>query len=220
MPLPSSGTLPGPGLLPGTDEAPLALSNFARILYDELEPLHYGEADSDYALAKLVNAIAAPFDLIWDLTMEVDVPWETTVDLDLAPPDFLRWLGHFKGVNVGAEGDARARIRTASGFQRGTVTAIIADAKEQLVGAKRLLVRERYPDAYTLNVTAYAEDTPDPAALERAIRAKKPAGIKLDLFVVAGWFYSTLNNAYATYADLAADVATFPDYAALRDHTP
>lgn len=188
MPSPSSITLPGSNLLPGDDQATLALSNFARILYDELEPLRYADEITGYPLARFVNAIAAPFDLIWDLTMEVDVPWETIVDIDSAPASFLQWLGRFKGVNINralSADEQRTQIHGAAGFARGTPSAIIAAARQTLTGNKYVFLNERDGGAYRLGVDTLVSETPDPAATLAAVLKQKPAGIVLTHNVIA-----------------------------------
>src|SRR5437762_13316567 len=99
------------------------MSAFAQALYDELEPLQYGEADSNYSLAKFCAAIAEPFNEVWDLVVVPSQAWQDLMNLGTTPTDFLDWLGRFKGVApVAGEDDAekRARIDDAAALDRGT----------------------------------------------------------------------------------------------------
>jgi hypothetical protein len=203
---------------------PPTLTSFAQALYDELEPLTYDEPDYGYALAKFCAAVAVPYDEMWEILVEGDVPWGPAVDLDLTPSDFLDWLGRFKGVAgvVGlADSSKRARIRSAEGFSRGTVTAMVTQAKTFLSGANpTVLVSERYGgNAYQIKLQTLDSETPDDhGPLVRAIRKVKAAGLVLT-FTVAAQIPTFADIAtYASFSELPLRYYDFDDMRSRVSH--
>lgn len=167
---------------------PPPLTPFAQTLYDELEPLKYGEQGADYPLAHYCAALAKPFDEIWDYVVTPDTPWSTVVDLDKSPVQFIDWLGRFKGVATTratlTDLDKRNRIRHAAGFDRGTITTMSNRAKANLTGTKHLTTEERVGgSAWQIRFTVYSTEAPDTATLLKEILAVKPGGIVFTLIV-------------------------------------
>lgn len=102
-------------------------------------------------------------------------------------------------------------------FKRGHPSAMISAGQNTLIGAKRIVLRERFTgDAYKINVLTFTRETPDPAATLAALLSQKPASNILTHTVVDGQDYQLLldNNAsyaavltkYATYAGMLADI--------------
>lgn len=123
-----------------------------------------------------------------------------------------RWTAQFLGVQV--PGDAseqmvRDLIAARPSFRRGTPGALRAAAQLLLTGTKRVDLFERDGSAYRLRVRTYASETPDPAAVEAALRATKPAGLVLTYEVFNGLPYDERDPLFTTYDALDASAATY-----------
>ena len=147
-------------------------------------------------------------------------PGSPLVDVDRCPDWALPWLAALVGVTLPTGSTAelnRERIRNVAGWKRGTPAALRAAAGMYLTGDKTVYFRERDPTGgdppYCLEVVTRDSETPDPAAVEAALRRQKPAGILLTYRVVEGWDYqelgatgpdpySALDDAYPTYLKL------------------
>jgi hypothetical protein len=194
------------------------LTPVAERILDEVAPLAYADPENGHALAKYVGALALPLDKLDALARdEEDRPgWAIVLDPDAAPAEWLRWLSQFVGVRLLAglsEADQRARIKSTSGFHRGTPAAIRAAAEPHLTGDRRVYIVERHGSPYRLTVATMDTETPDPAAVERAIRAEKPAGLKLAYSVIPGGTFDTLRDTHSDFADVRS---TFLDFDELR----
>lgn len=164
--------------------------------------------------------------------------WVWLLDPERTPAPWLPWLAQYRGVRLREgldDASQRLRVREAAGQRRGTAAAVRAAARQLLTGDRRVELTERADgDPYRLAVATYTAQTPDPDAVEAALRAEKPAGLVLVYEVRDGATYAQLAEMYpisyaelgwsydppATYAELAADVpsylnasATFADYA-------
>jgi hypothetical protein len=150
-------------------------------------------------LATYAGAIGAMFAPVDDLVRDTDAGdgWTALLDVDRAPADALAFLAQFVGVD---------------GFKRGSAGAVRAAAQQYLTGARRVIFRERDGGAYRLTVITYTADTPDPAAVLRALLAQKPAGIILTHLVENGQDYQQVRTIHATYA---AVKAAYPTYGAM-----
>jgi hypothetical protein len=153
--------------------------------------------------------------------------WAILMDPDRCPPEALGYLAQFVGVTLNdglSTTDQRARIKGTDGFKRGTRGALVAAAQQYLTGSKTVYVIERdasvdpvYGGAYGLTVFTFTPETPDSAAVLKALMEQKPAGIKLQYVVVTGTNYSLVRS---TYADYTAVKATFATYNGLRNNVP
>jgi hypothetical protein len=164
-----------------------AASPFAEDLYEACGAWAYDDENQDWALLHLCIAIARQFDLgdqIIRPPFDDRGPWETLLDVDRTPAVFLPWLAQMVGVDprglVGLdEATQRTFIRETAGWRRGTPAAMIGAAQVYLTGAKTVRLIERDESAYRLTVITRTSETPDAAAVERALRSQKPAGIVL-----------------------------------------
>lgn len=198
------------------------VGSVAADLYAELAPLAVEDADRGWALLTIGEAIGRMVQDVDDLARdrEAGIGWSAIVDRLRVPAAGLAWLGQMTGVRVtaGAGADVqRAEIANAAGFRRGSPAAMIGAARAHLTGAQTVVLRERDGGAYRLTVITYADQTPDPAAVERALIAQKPAGVVLLYLTQTGQDYATLAGAYADYAAVAA---TYADYHAVTDDVP
>lgn len=164
----------------------------------------YMKSSDDGTLRALVDAIALPVaDRVWLLSDPAYSSDEYT-----APFDRLPWLAAMAGVDVSTIPDSRKRAVLADPDYRyrGSLTAIRKRVGETLTGARSVEITcplSGDPDA--ISVTTFASQTPDAAATEAAIRAEIPA-----------WMAATIvtNAAGQSYANLAADYATYGDMTA------
>ncbi len=191
------------------------LTHTGQKLYDALAPLAENDADQGYALAIFCGGLAAMFDQVADLSRdEDDTPgWGGIVDPDQT--EFIGWLSQFIGVVIPGgvdEATARAWLRNTDGRNRGTPAAIEGAAKVFLTGGKTVYLIERFGgSAYALQVTTWEGETPDPARVEAAVRAQKPAGLVLTYSVIDGGDFDTLRATHTDFADVKTEFSDFND---------
>jgi len=184
----------------------------AERLYEALGPMQDQDDTHGWALLHLCDALTATAAEIEDLAADTDtrVGWQPLLDVILAPPKVLPYLGMFAGavVTPGLTVDQqRALIRSAPGQRRGTVQAVKDAARLWLTGAQTVTVTERAGgDAYAVRVTVYEAEVVDTAQLTAAVQASIPAGLSLDLIISEGWTYDALEARYT--ADTYDDVET------------
>lgn len=200
------------------------MSMFADEVYGTLAPAAAQDADNGMALQTYVGAVGSMFGGVEALFRSADpsVPaGAAVVDVDTAPDWWLAWLGQMVGVQVtqGATPDfQRAEIRYMRGFKRGTVASMVAAAQQTLTGNQTVAVYERNGGAYGMLVVTYTDETPDPAATERAVVAAKAAGrFPFTYRTDPGWSIGTMETAYATIADVEA---AFSSVANLESNLP
>jgi len=161
-------------------------------LYEGMTPVAYADADHGYALRTLLYALGVAHQPLEELIADTEngPGWAILYDVDLCPVWALPWLAQLVGVGLPVgitEAEARDRIRTPSGFARGTVEATIAAAQRRLTGTRKVVVIERVEgEAYHYTVVTRTAETPDPDAVERDIRAEKPVGLLLTYVVSDG----------------------------------
>lgn len=202
------------------------VGNVAAELYDAVAPLAYADADHGYALLHYCEAIGRTLEQVDRYVRDdeaLGLPgWGILLDVDNAPAEALPWLAQFVGVQLVAghtTEQTRLRIRETDGFARGTPAAIRGAARQYLTGTKTAEVRERYDadnpgvdSPYHLSVFTYPDETPDPAAVVRALLEQKPAGIVLKHLVVTSVSsYQGVSVYHDDYADLLASFATYGD---------
>lgn len=192
-------------------------------LYGRLGPLAAGDEARGYPLRALARALAESLAALEALSGETgDLPaWGATFDPDAAPAAALGYLGQFHGVSLRGlptEALQRAAVKAAAGFARGSVGALKAAAAAYLTSTQRVDLFERDGDAYALTAVTYVTQTPDPAAVEAALMAAKPAGLLLTYECRDGQAYLQIEPPrFGTYAALAA---AYGDYDLLRRDQP
>ena len=117
-----------------------------------------------------------------------------------------------------------AKLKNASGFKRGTPSAIVAAAQQSLTGNKTVILRERDPGAaavnggaYGLTVLTYVSETQDEAKVLADLMSQKPAGIVLNYQTITGSNYLLIRTTYTNYSTLRSAFAT---YNGLRNNVP
>lgn len=192
------------------------VSEAAEELYEILKPLAYADEALDWPLLTFCEAIAGPLQQVKDYS-----DWSKVLDIDRSPYEALPWLAQFVGVvspaktmaETEAQHEARIReyIRATPGFQRGAPSALIATAQQYLTGTKTVYVRERDTSPYHVTVNTRTSETPDPARVNAALQAAKPAVIQLTHGLVTGWDYFGIDSAYSAYTAVDTDYATYTD---------
>lgn len=144
---------------------------------------------------------------------DTDAPgWSQALDVDRAPSEWLGWLAQFAGVRLQPgldDASQRARIKSTDGFRRGSPGSIVGAAQQYLIGDKTVFLVERHGSPYRLTVTTVAGETPDAAAVARAIKAQKPAGIVMVHATTTEIDYNALRDTHSDYDETLSLYATY-----------
>lgn len=202
-----------------------ALSSFAADLYARLAPMAFDEANQNYSLANYLGGVGQMFQVVEDYGRDQLVNgkyapgWSQLMDINRCPSSALGWLAQFVGVRLQtglSDAAQRARIQGTDGWKRGSVGALIAAAQQYLTGSQTVLIRERDPaacalqPAYGLTIITRTSETPDSAAVLKALLLQKPGGIILVYTVLAGQDYTILyNGGVTTYANVFSTYLTY-----------
>lgn len=176
-------------------------------------------AEDDGQLLDYMDAVGDQLGDVDDLVRDTDTTpgWGTLFDIDLVDAAHLAFLAQWVGARFPgglSEAEQRAYAQARPGWGRGRPAAILAAAAAQLTGSKTVVMFERDGgNAYQLRVRTYDAETPDPAAVEAAVRAVKPGGIVLTYESVAAGSYAeaSASPVFLTYADAAAYFGTYDD---------
>lgn len=167
-------------------------------------------------LSVFIDGIAAMFAEVESLAREDDdgnPPWSQIMNPEIATSIYsLLWVAQIAGVRVpvGMEiEDMREFIELAESRRRGTPAYMAEIAQRYLTGLKTVVMFERVDgNAYRLRITTRSDETPDPDAVEAALRAVKPAGIVLEYDAVDG---VTWDEAIHTWNSISASTLTWDD---------
>jgi hypothetical protein len=179
-------------------------------LRERTQPLAPHDADYDYAHAYLSEGMMRPWEQVAELVDPPDPypPWAPLFNVYICPDWALPWLAQIVGVRLPASltpDDAVAAIVGLAGQARGGPAAIKTVVGLFLTGSKSMYFRERDGgDAYALEIVTLEGETPDPAAVQRAILSQKPGGIVLSYRTVIAWDHEAL----ASYAYLHSELPT------------
>lgn len=175
----------------------------------------------DGTVGAILGAAGAGLQPAVDLLTLADPATSVTGGCELADPWAaprwaLEWLGWLIGVpTTGIPAvDLRATLADAASVRRGgSIGAIHAAAQRTLTGSRKVRVYSNLSgtDPYLITVITATSQTPNPVATLAAVWDEKPAGVDLQLQVIAGSTYDELAAAWPTYSDLAAEFATYDD---------
>jgi Phage tail protein (Tail_P2_I) len=193
------------------------LTPWGERLRERTEPLAPDDEAHGHAHAHLVGALASALERVAEIyDPEEGPPGSPLVDVDRCPDWALPWLAQVVGVTIPAGTApelARDAIRSVAGWKRGTPAALRAAASAYLTGAKTVYFRERDPTGgeppYCLEVVTLTSETPDPAAVEAALRRQKPAGIVLTYRTVEGWDWQQVDVDYASWTAVDATYSSW-----------
>ena len=193
-------------------------------LYQQTAPMTYAEPDTGYAWAQLLGALAILLDPVAEMVRDDDAGnpgWTAQASPARCPTPWLRVLAQWAGIRASqadamSEADLRELIGPhAPGMWRGTRAAMEAavrrfmpdDAPEPVI-----YFEERAGgDPYLLRVFTYDFIDHDPALVQAALQAAKPAGLILSYELRHGQTYAML----AQHGDYADVKATYLDYASM-----
>ena len=177
--------------------------------YDALVAYQGGDEPGGFLLLHLCEASARTRAKPTEILRHDDTGsgWRRALDPVRCPAWLLPWLSQFVGCPSidGLTGEQqRAAVRDAPGLQRGTVAAFTGAITASLIGARTVVVRERYDptnpgeDApYHLTFITRTAETPDVAATTRAALTQKPSGLVLHVVVVDGVSWSEVPDGRA-----------------------
>lgn len=200
-------------------------SAIAQEFYEQLGPWYQADlATPGQPLLDLCEAFIGGLQVIEEVIRDDDegnIGWSAVLDPDRAADlpgnarAWLNWLKNFVGLvstdtTLLTDDQLRDMIKQQPRQARGTPQAMIDAAKVTLTGTKSVFLQERFTSAYTLKLSTYTTETPDVAALTRAVIGQKPAGIVLTLAQITGGDYATVGSTHTNYNDIAA---TYINYA-------
>jgi len=166
---------------------------FSQSLIDQLEPMFYADPTYGNALRIYLSALGDElFQTVQDWSSDTDANqpgWSILVDASRVPDEAIAYLAQFVGVIVTkgmSYADQRTQLIGLANWKRGTVAAIQAAPLPFLTGSQTVIVKERFPDPYSLEVMTYANETTDQAKVLAAILSEKPAGLVLTYVVFSG----------------------------------
>jgi hypothetical protein len=196
-------------------------------LYSALAPFQAPEADNDYPLRVLCDALMAPLDTLYEAIGEDDdsAAWSKALDPENAPAWLLPWLAQWVGARLDAQDDEatqRDKIASPRSHMRGSVAELVAEVQAELTGAKTVYVDERYPsgtaaDAWQLRVRTEASETPSEDRVLAAIARQKPIGIVLTYLAFTAGDWDDVAGDHTDWSDLAASM---DDWDAVAATTP
>lgn len=191
-------------------------------LYESLEILAERDEANGWALAHFTAARASMLDTLADVlrTQDDGTPgWAIIWDPDRSPTLFLPFLARWYGITLDpglSEQQIREAIKQTAGYRDGTPGELIGVARRFLsdpAGGTVYLTERIGGDPYHTGVATLTSETPDAAAVERAIMERKRAGEKLTYSTITGGTWADLNATHATWAEVALD---FTDWADVR----
>ena len=211
---------PEPGLYPSIDLYPDASvpvgpvpTTFVRTTFTEgvLDSYSaWANVDSTNYLAALCSMFEQVFGIVVPQGDQDDpstyVPgWSTLLNVTTCPTQFLPFLSQFNGTNVQPgtpDAVARMTILAEAAQNRGTLAAMTAAAKRNLVDTQFLILNEReaadgQEDAYHVVIEFKASECPSEPALVAAVEAQKPAGIQVTYLATEGFTWNVAQNMWS-----------------------
>lgn len=192
--------------------------NVADMIREQTRP--WAENDPSGHYLALAEGIAAMFQPIADLVSDSDEGpgWSPLLDINRVAVGNLGYLAQFIGKDLLpglSDADQRARIRSTDGQDRGRPEALVGAAQQFLTGSKRVVLRERFGDnAWHVQLVTRVDETPDPAAVERAVMAQKPGGIIMHFAVSDGADWETIRLTFGSWSAVRDE---FDNWQAVRD---
>jgi hypothetical protein len=195
-------------------------------LYDALSPT-WTDQDADYGWSLLwfcEALVKSGLQPVYDYAFDrADRPgWTILLDLDATPDDALPYLAQFVGVVVppgNTAAQTRDLILNRPGWKRGTPDTLLSAVRDTLIGSKRATLTERDTNPYHATIRTYTVQTLDEPATLAAIAANKPAGLIIDLVLIAGPTFAEI-QATTSPNTFAARLAAYPTFGDVLDYVP
>jgi hypothetical protein len=194
-----------------------ALGSVARRAHNSLGHLSPGDDLRGYPFAHFLEGLGRllqPFDdIVREQADGVD-GLAAFLDPDRAPVWALPYIAMSAGVRLPrglAAAAQREAIKQNPAQDRGTLPALNGAARRYLTDPENatVYVLEQHGGPHIVTVTTFAEQTPDPAKVQAALRARdfKPLGIRVNHSAVVGGDLQTLRDTHLDLAEIAADFA-------------
>jgi hypothetical protein len=192
--------------------------------YADFQSLVEKYGDPQNALNIYLHGIGRMFKQIDDISKDGpngEPGWSQIFDLVRAKTEWLPWTGQMVGYHVPVKPDAQslatydAEQRVAmieqSAYKRGTVPRMRSEIQEQLIGGKRVIIKERFDDdAWVIKVWVFVEEiaTSD-AEVYHAAYSQKVAGLLMEVSVLEGLSYDLLRASQDDYAEVESKFASY-----------
>lgn len=190
-------------------------------LYESLG--HFARKDVSGDLEKFCEGLGLPLEKLYEIVgdqADGKPGWSPLFDIDTVDVEHLAYVAQFPGARLTPEmsvDQQRAEIKEPSSWKRGTTEALKTVIRRTLTGSKRVIVRERTPEAHDIYVRTLKEETPDEARTEAVVRVSKLAGLVLDYEAIDGVTWADIAAAYKDWGEVES---TFTDWADLADTLP
>jgi hypothetical protein len=201
------------------DEPPFDLGDTGRDYYAKTQPVAFGDPRNGWAWARYCAALSILLDPVSTMVRDDDQGnpgWTALASPNRCPSPWLRVLAQWAGIrrwDAIDDVDLRNLIGPRSpGLWRGTRAAMAAAVRRFLPPDGTIYLEERAGgDAYAFRVFTYDFDEHDPALVEAALLAAKPAGLTLIYEVRSGQTYRMVRERHPTYADARAAYVNYED---------
>lgn len=190
----------------------------AKELYDRLA-LVYGNADerNGWALLWLCTALTAALQTLLDFASDTaeHPALGGLLDINTTPDRALAWIAD-QIVGVDPAGKTPQQLRTAirelPNHRRGRPATMVAAAQQHLTGSKTVRLLERTGgNARQLTVITRTAETPNQAAVLRALLSQKRAGVVLTYIVSDDPIIEEGTLAINSAPNVAINTATLDD---------
>lgn len=214
-----------PPLAPSADDG----SFLWQLEYDSLGYLKRVDEERDFHLRRWLEAECAPLQPAWDLLRERadgTPPYGILYDVDRCPAELLPFLALHVGARLTADMDEQQRrdeIRQPTTWRRGdsekgegesTLKIVL---RRTLTGSRRVIVREREPDATGIYVRTLKDETPYEDVTAKLAEEWTVAGLVLDYEAIDGVTWADIAAAFEDWGEVEE---TFSSWADLADTLP
>lgn len=183
----------------------------------------FARKDESGDLLKLCKAEMSPLEQVYELVRDREdgrPGWAIVFDVDETDAEYLPYLAQYPGAIFTPEMDEaqqRAEIAAPTTWRRGQPETMRTAIQRTLTGIKRVIVRERTPEAHDIYVRTLKSETPDEARTLEVARANKVAGLLLDYEAIDGVTWADIAAAYEDWDEVES---TFADWADLAEILP
>jgi hypothetical protein len=130
-------------------------------------------------------------------------------------PDWLDWMGQFVGVIRPAglnDAGMTSLVQHPTGFNRGTVDAMVTAMQATLTGTKTVIINTRVGAApFSMTVATFTSETPNSQNTLLALQSQMPAWMQFTYSTVTGGTYGLLAASHASYTLMEAAHTHYSD---------
>lgn len=183
----------------------------------------HAAADESGHLRIFCDAWAATLSPVYELVRDREdgrPGWAILYDVDEVDAEHLPHTAQYVGARLTPQMDEaqqRAEVAAPTTWKRGQTETFKTTLRQTLTGSKRVIVRERTPEPWSLYVRVLLEECPDPSRTEAVAKANKVAGLVMDFEAIDGVTWADIAAAYEDWGEVES---TFSDWADLADTLP